>query len=593
MLGSRFFIPFLFLSREVWKTVGPLRKKRVSKVFFLIFLFFVFLQARLGIIQLKQGEYYTCKAIEQETLTVVLEDYPRGKILDRYQRSLTGTWVANRIVIFPALIFPKEKGDVVARLILLLKIKDPAQKDEIKAAFFGPPKYLSYRISKDQAQAVQKANLPGVFVLPVSFRYGEKPLAVQVVGHLGRIQPGENYTALKTGNVKPYEFSDWVGRSGLESYYEQELKATRPYRYVRIFMDAKGRPLPGLTVQVNTKDNSSDQQNIITTLDADLQQKVEKITRTRLKKGVVVVMEAASGDILALVSRPAYQPQPDKINCSLKAKEKEVFLEKGTALYQPGSVFKVVVAAAALAEGVVTPDTVFFCRGAKDRPVRCWYEPGHGKVTFTQAFAQSCNPVFAQLAQKLGAGKIINYARRLHLDNQRVIGYPAPIDKRQNLSLISAPFNLINSSLGQGPVLATPVQITAMINTIANEGIYKPPRLVQEIKSDGNRTSRYFKPGPYQQVIRPEVAHQMKKLLEAVVDEGVGQQAYLSNYGSAGKTGSAQTGGQTTDVNAWFSGYAPRQKPKYVVTVLVEEGKSGGQTAAPVFKDIMMALLKE
>ncbi len=571
----------------------PLRKRRVSQVFFLIFLSFVFLQARLGIIQIKQGEYYAYKAAAQETLTVVLEDYPRGKILDRYQRSLTGTWAANRIVIFPALISRKEKRDVAARLILILKIKDQTQKEEISTAFSGAPKYLSCRITKDQAQAVQKANLPGVFVLPVSFRYGEEPLAVQVVGHLGRIQPGESFADLKTGSTKPYALGDWVGRSGLESYYEQELKATRPYRYARIFWDVKGRLLPGLGIQVNTKANSSDQQNIITTLDAGLQQKVEKVARTKLKKGVVVVMEAASGDILALVSRPAYQPQPDKINSSLKAEEKEAFLEKGTALYQPGSVFKVVVAAAGLAEGVVTPDTAFFCRGAKDKPVRCWYEPGHGRITFTQAFAQSCNPAFVQLAQRLGAEKIIDYARRLGLDNQQVIGYPAPIDRRQNLDLIGAPFNLINSSLGQGPVLATPVQITAMINTIANEGIYKPPRLVQEIKPEGKETSRIFKPGPYRQVISPEVARQMKKLLEAVVKEGVGRQAYLSGYGSAGKTGSAQTGEKTPVVHAWFSGYAPRPKPKYVVTVLVEEGKSGGETAAPVFKEIMTALLKE
>jgi penicillin-binding protein 2 len=565
----------------------------VSQVFFLIFLSFVFLQARLGIIQIKQGEYYAYKAAAQETLTVVLEDYPRGKILDRYQRSLTGTWAANRIVIFPALISRKEKRDVAARLILILKIKDQTQKEEISTAFSGAPKYLSCRITKDQAQAVQKANLPGVFVLPVSFRYGEEPLAVQVVGHLGRIQPGESFADLKTGSTKPYALGDWVGRSGLESYYEQELKATRPYRYARIFWDVKGRLLPGLGIQVNTKANSSDQQNIITTLDAGLQQKVEKVARTKLKKGVVVVMEAASGDILALVSRPAYQPQPDKINSSLKAEEKEAFLEKGTALYQPGSVFKVVGAAAGLAEGGVTPDTAFFCRGAKDKPVRCWYEPGHGRITFTQAFAQSCNPAFVQLAQRLGAEKIIDYARRLGLDNQQVIGYPAPIDRRQNLDLIGAPFNLINSSLGQGPVLATPVQITAMINTIANEGIYKPPRLVQEIKPEGKETSRIFKPGPYRQVISPEVARQMKKLLEAVVKEGVGRQAYLSGYGSAGKTGSAQTGEKTPVVHAWFSGYAPRPKPKYVVTVLVEEGKSGGETAAPVFKEIMTALLKE
>ncbi|MBC7326474.1 MAG: penicillin-binding protein 2, partial [Moorella sp. (in: Bacteria)] len=202
-----------------------------------------------------------------------------------------------------------------------------------------------------------------------------------------------------------------------------------------------------------------------------VQQIVEKVLDAHVKKGAVVVMDARSGDILALASRPKYHPAPGRIEQYLRG-EPGALLDQCVGLFAPGSLFKVVVAAAALAERIVTPETTFYCRGAKDWPVRCWSEHGHGVISFQEAFAQSCNPVFARLALELGAANLIAYARLFGLDDQRIAGYPVPADPRQNLDLIAAPHNLVNSSLGQGPVLATPVQITAMMNTVVNGGKY-------------------------------------------------------------------------------------------------------------------------
>ena len=235
--------------------------------------------------------------------------------------------------------------------------------------------------------------------------------------------------------------------------------------------------------------------------------------------------------------------------------------------------------------------THFFCRGSKDRPVRCWKEEGHGSLTFSEAFAQSCNPAFVKIGLDLGPNKIIQYARSLGLENQLIVGFPVTADSRQNLNRIADRYNLVNSSVGQGPVLATPVQITAMMNTMANAGVYLQPRLVKEIRPNRGK-SIIMEPLPAVKVLSPEVARQISDLLTLVTTEGVGQKAWVAPGGSAGKTGSAQLANGVEGVNAWFSGYGPLNNPRYTVTVLVREGVSGGETAAPVFKEIMTELLK-
>lgn len=564
-----------------------LLRKRLVQTFFILVLLFVPLIFHLAVIQLGKGDFYAIKALNQETHEVVLEDYPRGQILDRNMRPLTDSFEANRVVVFPAAI--KEPALVANELAHILH----DSPNRLMSLMSGGPRYLPYPISTKTASAVNMLDETGVMVLPVTFRYGSRPLAAQVVGHLGRVSSLEELPRLKEGTSKEYRLNDWVGRTGLEKIYEKELKATGGQSYARTLVDARGNWLSGAGIEVDTRGTDLGRKNVVTTIDFDIQKAVEDVLDERVKKGTVVVMEAASGDIVALASRPAYNPRPDQLDRYLIDSGEDTFVNHGTALYQPGSIFKLVIAAAALAEGIATPDTILTCDGGQDKLIKCWHQPGHGRITLSEAIAQSCNPAIAQLAQKLGSDKIIHYARAFGFENQNIIGYPEPFDKRQDLSLIAQPYNLINSSVGQGPVLATPVQITVMMNTLVNNGMYLSPRLVKEVRGEDKKASKVFHQYKKRRVISNNNAIQIKHMLEKVTTTGVGQEAYVPVLGSAGKTGSAQVGDDHNTVNAWFSGYAPLDNPRYVVTVLVRDGVSGGETAAPVFKEIMKKLLTQ
>ncbi len=562
-----------------------LRSQRMVKLFYVLMFCFSVLIVHLAILQLADGGYYAYQALKEETLTVDLEDYPRGQILDRHFYSLTDETRADRVVVFPQLIFNR-----VAAANWLAGILQ-VEQTKLIPYLSGKPCYLPFPLSSGQSKAILKHNQPGVQVLPVSFRYGVQPLAAQEVGYLGHIASTDELATLNRKNHKNYQLGDWVGQAGLEGFYEKELKATRPLRAARLFIDGAGRPLRGLGIQV-ANETDPGQNNVVTTIDADIQRKVEKIMDAKVHKGAVVVMDPYSGDILAIASRPTFDPHPGSLDYYLKNSPQGTFLDQCTSLFQPGSVFKVVVASAALAEKVVTPQSTFMCLGDKDPLIHCWYAPGHGKITFEDGFAQSCDPTFAQVGLKLGAKKLMQYARLFGMDNQKITGYPVSGDNRQNLQLIGSPYALVNSSVGQGPVLTTPVQIAAMLSVITNDGIYVQPRLVKEVTSFSGKVIRTFSTGSQHRVIPASVATEMRHLLQLVTTKGTGQAGYVPGYGSAGKTGTAQVNG-IDKLNAWFCGYAPLEHPRYVVVVLVRgENVGGGGTAAPVFKEIIKAIMK-
>jgi penicillin-binding protein 2 len=558
------------------------RKKRLVVAFCLILIAFFLLILHLGVIQLGKGKYYTALALRRETVTVSLEDFCRGRILDSQLRPLTQSYRVNRVVALPqAVTLPEETAQKLAGIL-------GVNQKELEAAI-KKPQVLPYELSPGQAQAIWEEKMPGILVVPLEMRYGPEPLAVQTVGYLGRVNPGGELASLNAKHEKEYMLGDWVGRAGLEYFYESELKGGRPQKYARLHIDGRGAWLEGLGIEVNLKDYDTQRQDVVTTLDADIQRIVEEEMDASLENGAVVVMDVSNGDILAMASRPRYNPDPEKLSQYLN-KAPEAFLDQGVGLFAPGSLFKVVVAAAAISEGIVTPSDTFTCLGEKDQCVRCWYGPGHGVLDFTRAFAHSCNPVFAKVALELGAEKLIAYAHLFGLDEQQITGYPVPVDQRQNLSLIAGTYNLVNSSLGQGPVLVTPVQMAAMMNTVVNDGICLTPRLVRELRTEDGKITREFPSPPGRRAISAEVARTLREMLLKVTIEGVGKEAYLPGCGSAGKTGSAQAGGN--QINAWFCGYAPVASPRYVVVVMAKNGESGGKTAAPIFKKITEKILQ-
>ena len=338
------------------------------------------------------------------------------RILDRNLVPLTGERTEERVVLFPAAAGNRE--EVSSELAGILGV----EQDNLSPYFDGEPCLLPYVVTPEQSAAVQNRGWTGVMALPVQFRYGEQQLAAQVIGHMGKISTPEEFTDLSGRNNKVYHYDDLVGKTGLEMYYEDVLKGSLPQRAVRVYTDAAGRLLggPGFFVEEQTEDYA--RCDLVLTIDARIQKIVEEIMDHNVARGAVVVMDAGSGDILAMASRPGYHPARPEDYLDAAGGE-NCFLDHCTALYQPGSVFKVVIAAAALEEGVADFAGQFHCRGAGETLLRCWKPQGHGAITFVQAFAESCNPVFAKLGLQLGAQKVIDYAGLFGLDNQSVLGY--------------------------------------------------------------------------------------------------------------------------------------------------------------------------
>ena len=564
--------------------MGILRRKRLVLTLVIFFMCFLGLAIQLWRIQIIKGEVYSCLALEQGSLSVSLEDTPRGKFLDRNLVPFNEGKTENRVVVFPEVV--KDKDRAAKELAKILGVNEVA----IKGYLAEGAGYLPYGLTSEQTNLIRQKSWTGIMALPVQFRYGENSLAAQTLGHLGKVTSYAEYFDLVTNSEKIYRYNDLVGKTGLEMVYEEDLKGNRPARAIRVFKDAKGKLLGGPGFELEEQAPDKDRRDVVLTLDSRIQQLVEDTMDRKIDSGAVVVMEAGTGDILAMASRPGFDTAHPEQNTDGAAASSS--FDHCAALYQPGSVFKIVVAAAALENNPSIMNSRFTCRGANEDLMRCWKDEGHGDINLSRAFAQSCNPAFVKTGLDLGAQRLIECARRLGLDNQNIIGYPVVTDTRQDLNHLAEPYNLVNCSIGQGPVLVTPLQVAAMTNTIVSGGIYREPRLVKEIRSSSGSIAREFYLDSGSRAISQDSAEIMRRLMELVVDEGTGTEAAVPVCGSAGKTGSAQVGSNGEQTNAWFSGYAPRQNPRYVVTVLVEGGASGSESAAPIFREITESILK-
>ena len=531
---------------------------------------------RLVMLQLGEHADLALAASAQNSIEVSLEEYPRGRILDRNGQSLTGTYSTDRIVVVPHYIAEPELMARTLARILEVDAADVAPRLEV-------PGVLPYPLSPEQSNLIRGLRSRGLLVVPVMLRYGDQALAPHITGHLGKIYSDQELHELRTAGGRGYRLDDWVGKTGVERLYERYLHGERPTALVRTYRDATGRPLPGLDMVVEQRDDV--RADIILTLDAEIQRAVEEVLAANPQRGAVVVSDVKTGDIVAAASYPNYAASDPVASTGGEGAEAEIFFDRTLALYQPGSIFKIVVAAAALEAAVADLETTFTCGGKKDPLITCWHTDGHADINLARAFAESCNPFFAKLGLAVGAQTLAEYAVSLGLSDQTIIGYQYERDMRQNFDLIKEPYNLVNASLGQGPVLLSPVQVNALVAAIANDGVYHTPRLVSRVQRSSGEVLLEFPFAEPEPVMKEETAQLMRRLMEMVTQDGQGVLAYFNDGGSAGKTGSAETG-VTGQINAWFAGYFPLDSPRYAITILVEEGVSGGVSAAPLFREI-------
>lgn len=499
-------------------------------------------------------------------------DIARGEILDRNGLPLTNTAQHFSIVVFPTLL--GNVADTVGRLSVLSGIE--TEKILVKIAEEGKPFKLKTDIDGVTAQKINTLKIPGVVSVTERMRYGYSPLAAHVTGYI---------------NV-----ADNRGVSGIESMYDEVLRSSQS-EYAAVMVDAGQQIIPGLGYKRLRLGNGPGPSNVVLTLDSHLQKVVETVMDRHAVKGAVVILHPSTGEILAMASRPNF----DANNLSqYLAQDTAPLLNRAVSAYQPGSVFKLVVAAAALESEVVKPNDIFFDPGYIDvNGIRFngWdYEQGgRGWITFTDAMAYSSNPALIKVGLKLGAERLISYAQKLGFGHRTKLGFDGEADGNLPSPENIYPGELANLSIGQGSFEATPLQMASLVATIVNDGIKVDPYIVSKLTTPEGLVIKNFPASRGTRVISRHTARQMRDMMTAVTRYGTGQAAYLEGIGTAGKTGSAETGrvnaaGQSIN-HAWFAGYAPLDNPQFAAVVFVEEGMSGGNVAAPIFREIFAEIL--
>lgn len=512
---------------------------RISFLFAFIFFLTGVLILRIFDIQILSHDYLSSKAMAQ--WRGVSGEVTRGGIFDRNGESLLGSYEEKYVYISP-----KWLKDTEIEFLQKNNVLTKTNSDEPK----------SIKLSDINLEITKKfiGKTPGIFIYSKKMRYGSSALATHLVGY--------------------------NGKAGIEKAFNQILEGDKK---ANIFFDGLGQPIPGISKDASGEENWG----VYLTIDSKIQSVVERIMDQSVKKGAVVVMDADSGEILAMASRPNYKQY--ELEKYIKGEDSPL-INRAVQAYIPGSIFKIVVLSAALEEKIATLDDEFFCTGSIEvggNVIRCssYEKGGHGRITLKEAFAHSCNSVFIELGIKLGKERILEYAEKFGL-GKTVLDIlpeekPGYIPPYKNVYYA----DLGNLSIGQGNLQITPLQAAQIMFIIANDGLRKPPLLVKKVvDKNGVVKQLEFKEKEAERIISSDTARKVREALKAVVDYGSGLFAAPSEdvFKAAGKTGTAELGDGTN--HAWFVGYFPADNPRYIIAVFIEKGQSGPLKAAPVFR---------
>ena len=528
---------------------------------------------------------------------------PRGILFDRHGQALVDNRPAFTLSLIPRDM--DDRASVLARLSILLKIPF-AELQEALAKVPGDslrPVRVRRHLSLEEVARVEewKLQLPGVVVEVEPQRvYPTSTFAAHLLGYVREVSDEQ----LRQGR---YRRGDMIGQMGLERLLDEYLRGRDGGE--RIEVDALGRP-----VQVMRREEPHPGAAVITTVDRRIQEAAERALGGHA--GAIVVMDPRNGDVLAMTSSPAFGLDLFAGNMDRDAWT-QLVRDPGHPLlnralqsqYAPGSVFKVIVAAAGLQEGSLTPMDRTHCTGGFHLggwTFQDWKEGGHGSVDLRSAIVNSCNIFFYQHGLRVGPEAIARYARAvglgpatgLDLSGEKPGLVPAPDWKRSRFGRSWQGGDTINISIGQGQLLVTPLQIARMMAAVANGGILWKPRMVQRVeRADGSVAHVEGTHVTGHVELAPVVWAFLRDALTGVVLEGTGAAARVPGVDIAGKTGTAQSQAKSDaskgQDHAWFASFAPVHDPQFVVVVLVERGGKGGQVAAPIARQIYQAIFLE
>lgn len=391
-------------------------------------------------------------------------------------------------------------------------------------------------------------------------------------GAYKRVYPYDNMFAHTAGSI---------GRTkaGAEAEYNFNLSSLDFEVLQRIMNLASGQPLEGDSIHL--------------TLDLELQNLVYEQLGTA--KGGVVVMEPKTGKILSMVSYPAYNPN------TLSQKWEELsedtknspLLNRATqGLYPPGSIYKIITAGAALDNISDIQDFYYHCQGYADfgdNRIRCYDQTAHGTINIEEAFRVSCNTFFAQAAMEIGPEILKQYSEKAMFNGRYEFDLEY-LSSRFSLGSDATEFEIIQTSIGQGKTLVTPLHMAMLVSAVANDGKMMKPYVCEKVTSKWGYTKTTNKPEAIAQVFSKERAAQLKVMMTDVVDTGTGKQASISGIKIAGKTGTAENASGSD--HGWFIAFAPAEDPKIAVAVLTENS-DGTKKALAISKSIFSYMLQE
>lgn len=531
-------------------------KKRVLFFAIISFILFLCLGIRLYYIQIYKYPTYSEMALKQRSKEISLNPR-RGVIYDRNLVPLTNG-DSSKVIIIPKDIIINDKG-------MYKKVQENTTLSfsEYKKIINLSNNLLQIPV-KDE---FENSDLPNsTFITEVVNRYRKDSLLSHVIGYINK--------------------SENTGEAGIERVYDEYLSKSEKKSFVIEYDKSRSIILNGAEY-VNDISDPNNPTGVKLTIDSKIQSIVENIIDKERIKGAVIVADIDNGDILALASRPNFNQ--DEIQKYLNNDEMALYNKAIQVGYPPGSIFKIVVLLAALESEYDFLNEDFYCPGYEDtNNVRIKCTGVHGDVSLEDAFSLSCNSAFIQVGKKVGSEKIIELARRLNFGEKINIGLLEEISGNlPDGDDLKGPA-IGNISIGQGKIEATPLQITNLLMIIANNGVQKHLTIVDSITNNNGQVIKSYNKEHDKVVITPSVAEIAYRYLINVVKEGTGKSMNLDNIGGAGgKTGSAQAVlYNDTTIHGWFAGFFPERSPKYVITVLIEEGFSGSKSAAPIFEKI-------
>ena len=558
-------------------------RKKVMIVFVAVFFIMMFLIGRLVYLMIFCSEYYGNKA---ENLHERERDIKaaRGKLLDA-----NGTVLAtNKSVCTISVIHNQmeEPEKVIAMLVKELGIPEETARKRVEKV--SSIERVKTNVAKETGDAIRAYGLSGVKVDEDYKRYYPYgTLASKVLGFTG---------------------ADNQGILGLEVKYDEYLQGTNGK--ILTLTDARGIEIENAGESRLEPVNGYD---LCLSLDYNIQmyceQAAKKVCTKKSADSVsVIVMNPQNGELMAMVNYPEFDLNnpftlAGDTGEAVSAEEKQNLLNKMwrnqciSDTYEPGSTFKIITAAAALEEGVVKLDDAFFCPGYKiveDRRIRCARTTGHGEETFETGIMNSCNPVFMELGERLGAENFVGYFKQFGLLSKTNIDLPGEAGTIMHKTENIGPVELATISFGQSFQI-TPIQLVTTVSSIINGGTRVTPHFGVSVQDADGNTVKTFSYETHENICTAETSETMRYLLEKVVSEGTGKNAKIEGFSIGGKTATSQTLPRSDHKYiSSFLGFAPADNPQVLVLVVINNPQGiyyGGTIAAPVAKEIFENIL--